>query len=145
MGKKLSLAAVVFALFAAFLAGCGSPSYTAERPSHAVGRTSSNPNIVGLKVHGEWRIEVRQPDGRLVRSLEFHNDLTYIGKSVLANVLAKTYTPGYWIVELFGSPDPCVSGGYPAACDITEPQGNGASGRVSKNLVVSTLSDGVRL
>src|SRR5947207_2467558 len=128
MGKKLSLAAV-FALFAALLTGCGSASYTGERPSRTVGQASSNPNVVGLKVHGEWRIEVRQPDGRLVRSLEYHNDLTAVGKSVLANVLAKTYTPGYWTVELFGAPDPCVSSGLPVPCDLTEPQGIGANGK----------------
>jgi hypothetical protein len=70
----------------------------------------------GIKVHGHWTIEIRNPDGSLVSHSEFENALVPIqGPELLAGVLANQLNVSSW--ELFlsdGSPDgrgPC-SGGY---------------------------------
>lgn len=43
----------------------------------------------GIKVHGDWVIEVLNPDGTLVTRHEFKNALTADGKQFLANLLAQ--------------------------------------------------------
>jgi hypothetical protein len=52
----------------------------------------------GIKVHGHWVIDVRDPDGKLVSHREFENGL--IGPAVLANVLARQNSVGLWRVML---------------------------------------------
>ena len=42
----------------------------------------------GIKVHGHWEMEVRNPDGTLVTRREFENELHSFGKSKLASVLS---------------------------------------------------------
>jgi hypothetical protein len=41
----------------------------------------------GIKVHGHWTIEVRDPDGRLVERRQFENALVPTGAGVLARAL----------------------------------------------------------
>ena len=53
----------------------------------------------GIKVHGHWTIEVRDPDGSLVSRTEFDNALSG-GTSRLPKVLARVYTIGLWGVKL---------------------------------------------
>jgi hypothetical protein len=144
LGKKLSLAAAIV-LSAGLVAGCGSASSSAGRTAHAAARPASNPNAVGVKVHGAWTLQVREPDGRLVRSLQFHNDLTNVGAGGLSSILSKEFTPGYWVIELFGSPNACLRNSNPASCDISEPQGQGVNGPATKNLVLTNVGSGVRL
>jgi hypothetical protein len=77
----------------------------------------------GIKVHGHWVIEVRNPDGKLVTKREFENALE--SGSVLSEILTHTYTTGPWIVSLGGPGDtlggtstsPCA----PNACLVVEP------------------------
>jgi hypothetical protein len=42
----------------------------------------------GLKVHGHWTIDVRNPDGTLASHHEFENALTLNGQQLLSRVLA---------------------------------------------------------
>ena len=62
----------------------------------------------GIKVHGHWTIEVRNPDGSVVRHVEFENSLVTTGDntgaSLLAGVLGRVVTPGSWIVVLGANP-----------------------------------------
>jgi hypothetical protein len=54
----------------------------------------------GIKIHGHWTIEVRNPDGKLVTHREFENALDYNGAKALAEFLARVYTPGMWAISL---------------------------------------------
>jgi hypothetical protein len=71
----------------------------------------------GIKVHGHWTIEVRNPDGSLAARRVFEN--AYSPSSFLANLLAREASVGFWFVGLNGSvsaPGPCGGG----ACQIYE-------------------------
>jgi len=61
-------------------------------------------NHEGIKVHGHWTIEVRNPDGKLVTHTEFENSLTtanaYSGSALLTNTLGRTTTIGGWEILL---------------------------------------------
>ncbi len=58
----------------------------------------------GIKVHGHWTIEVKNPDGKLVTHTEFENSLTtanaYSGSALLTNALGRTTTIGGWEILL---------------------------------------------
>ena len=54
----------------------------------------------GIKVHGQWTIEVRETDGTLVSRHEFENELTDCGAAILAGVLATVGDFGRWLVVL---------------------------------------------
>lgn len=56
----------------------------------------------GLKIHGHWVIEVRDPDGRLVTRREFNNALTSHGAVVLAFLLSRQSNAGKWAIMLQG-------------------------------------------
>lgn len=72
----------------------------------------------GIKVHGHWTIEVRNPDGTLVTHREFENSIQVSGTASLSSLLAGNQLLGPWQVDLMGSPQPCVHtktvpGGFP--------------------------------
>ena len=63
----------------------------------------------GIKVHGHWTIEVRNPDGKVVSHTEFENALN-VPQAILANVLTGRTTAGTWGIVLGTSnntADPC--------------------------------------
>jgi hypothetical protein len=50
-------------------------------------------NHEGIKVHGHWTVEVRNPDGKVVSHSEFENSLAPVtGPFALVNLVAGTYT-----------------------------------------------------
>jgi hypothetical protein len=59
----------------------------------------------GIKVHGHWIIEVRNPDGKVVTHREFENALVTgtinDGGAFLASILGRVVTPGSWAILLF--------------------------------------------
>lgn len=57
----------------------------------------------GIKVHGHWTIEVRNPDGSLASRTEFDNALAASGPQFLAQILGRKNTPGEWSIELLGT------------------------------------------
>ena len=65
------------------------------RPSLA---QTSTDEAQGIKVHGHWTIEVRDPDGTLVTYREFENSLTAAGGQFLAALMGGTTT----IVDSYG-------------------------------------------
>ncbi len=78
----------------------------------------------GIKVHGHWIIEVRNPDGTLVTRREFENSLHPGGVAALSSILARTTSPGFWQVVVDGSQgsQPCVQNGtLPSGCAAVEP------------------------
>lgn len=58
----------------------------------------------GIKVHGHWTVEVRNPDGTLVTHREFENSLQPSGVTLLADVLNGAGAPGAWAIVLDGIP-----------------------------------------
>jgi len=104
-----------------------SPQRTSARTQE---RPSGNGSHEGIKVHGHWTIEVRNPDGTLVTHREFENSLSQsTGGALLASLLNSHgqlpngggglagVPPFYWGVVLNGTPGPCGSG---AACIIAQ-------------------------
>jgi hypothetical protein len=110
-----------------------SESAVTEKPSH-------DGSHEGIKVHGHWTIEVRNPDGAVVTHREFENSLVAnSGSTVMANILA-CFTAGncpnqtnvlVWEVDLAGNPQPCsippdpITGiGGPHSCLLQGPAPN---------------------
>lgn len=100
----------------------------------------------GIKVHGHWTIEVRDPDGTLVEHREFDNAL--LGTGFLELVLARTKTVGGWQISAFSvSPDEVCEepAGTPhTECLIEEATDTSPGNNVFKTLVVS-FTTGVNL
>jgi hypothetical protein len=77
----------------------------------------SRGTVDGIKVHGYWTIEVRNPDGKVAKHMEFENQLctTFVdpvsqvtvpgGDSTLASLLTGFAAPGAWAIIL-GTPEP---------------------------------------
>ena len=71
----------------------------------------------GIKAHGEYEIEVRDPDGTLVAKRAVPNTVTASGKSRIAQALFGGGAPSVWMLRLLGTPAPCTGG--PSACVMT--------------------------
>jgi hypothetical protein len=93
--------------------------------SHAAAKRSGG-SREGIKVHGHWVIEVRNPDGRLAIRREFNNDLTPRGVEALVRLLGRGNSAGLWSIVFDDGPSlsssPC---GVGKSCAITE--GTGAT------------------
>jgi hypothetical protein len=77
----------------------------------------------GIKVHGRWTIDIKNPDGSLVSHHEFENALDSFGAVRLAELLARQKSPGVWGIVLWqigsGLRPPCPSY-FNGACVIGE-------------------------
>lgn len=76
----------------------------------------------GIKVHGHWIIEVRDPDGSVVRHREFENSLSGVGPNFLAQCVASGCSITGWqiIIDGGGQAAPCsTSIGFGTGCIIT--------------------------
>ncbi len=94
-------------------------------PSDQSADQPQNGTAEGIRVHGHWTIEVREPDGELVTRREFENALTSPGSSHLVELLARQRTPHKWGVRVDGAGDsrPCLLHGSPSGCNILEDDG----------------------
>jgi len=74
----------------------------------------------GIKVHGHWMIEVRNPDGRLVSHTEFENSLVQTGgESNLVDILIGLDVPGGYMIAMganSGAPCAALSGSGSGNC-----------------------------
>jgi hypothetical protein len=60
----------------------------------------------GIKVHGHWVLEIKNPDGSLASRKEFENSLaagTGNGAALIAPLLVGGATVGPWVVAIFSS------------------------------------------
>ena len=77
----------------------------------------------GIRVHGHWTIDVKNPDGSLASHYEFKNALDSFGATALAQMLARQKSTGVWGVSLWqigsGLRPPCPSY-FNGACTIGE-------------------------
>jgi hypothetical protein len=91
----------------------------------------------GIKIHGHWVIEVRNPDGKVVTRREFENE--YVPGNLLPWVLTRQFTPGFWFVDVYSNPinnSPCAGNSNRNICYIG--QGGGFPDD-SSNLSSSTI------
>lgn len=122
----------------------------AARQSAPVGQnTERGSKHEGIKVHGHWTIEIRNPDGALVSKREFENSIQQ-GASALTGILGRQSSPGFWNINLYASPDcgsdPGQSGPPSPVCAILEPISNlTASVTRSNNLAVAVTNSGASL
>jgi len=94
----------------------------AKAPAPPAAKSSSQGPSDGIKVHGYWTIEVRNPDGKIAKHLEFENQLctSFVdpldgatvqgGDSTLSLLMSGTASPGLWAISL-GAPENTSSSG----------------------------------
>jgi hypothetical protein len=94
-------------LVAGLLSALAATGIAQEKPA---GRPSE-----GIKVHGHWTIEIRNPDGSLVSRSEFENALLDTGKVWLARLLgSRTEAPRTWDIRLSSTDGLCEG----HACEV---------------------------
>lgn len=90
----------------------------------------------GIKVHGHWTIEVRNPDGTLVTHREFEN--SYSGGAYFATILSRSGSVGFWQINLSGNI--CQPGGI--GCLVAEPNYPLETGpNIFRNLAISLFTN----
>lgn len=124
----------------------------AGAPASAKARAAAKPSggrQEGIKVHGHWVIDIRNPDGTLASHHEFENALASGGgDQLLALLLAHKGNPGRWELSLaaaVGGVSPCeggTGGRFANWCriiesDATNPTGGNAESK-DLNVVVGT-------
>ncbi len=136
MDRKNLPAVCMALLIGALLAGCSAMLPTDPGASIGGGATqlakapAGGPSE-GIKVHGHWVIEVRNPDGTLASRREFDNALSLQGAINLGNILGRSQTVGKWRLGLNGAPSPCNT-----QCIIGESADGGAESTLFKTLTV---------
>jgi hypothetical protein len=76
----------------------------------------------GIKVHGHWTIDVRNPDGSLASHHEIENALEpSTGPRLLAGLLGNFWGDVRWSVGLSGTPPPCDPAPPDTSCGIHQP------------------------
>jgi hypothetical protein len=77
------------------------PAGTVTRRASPAAKAPGNSTQEGIKVHGHWTIEVRNPDGKVVSHQEVENGLDPIeGADAITGVLSGEYTPQGFFVEV---------------------------------------------
>jgi hypothetical protein len=74
----------------------------------------------GIKVHGNWTIDVRDPDGSLAAHHEFENRLITGGTNLLSDLLGLKVAISNWTVFLDGANQPCRVSGGRNSCFLVE-------------------------
>jgi hypothetical protein len=90
----------------------------------------------GIKVHGHWTIEVKNPDGTVVTHREFENSL--VQTNLLSSILSRNASVGYWAIALTGS-------GVTSPYVVYEPIGLSTIGTYDEGLSVTTNGNNVVL
>ena len=108
-------------------------------------KTSEDGKHEGIKVHGHWTIEVRNPNGSIATHREFENSLAGAGAFPLTSFLSRTNSVGLWQIQLASQVGntvggPCSGGG---TCTLYE-SGSGvpADGNNFNTLLVSATGNG---
>jgi len=94
----------------------------------SVTTTEGNGLSEGVTIHGDWVIEVQNPDGTLAEHREFSNAFMGPGKKIISDLLLSQKVAGRWSVHIKGTlPDgsnaPCGPGsgvGNGETCDIRQ-------------------------
>ncbi len=131
------------------------PAASAAKPvaEEARGKEAGDHGLnMGIKVHGHWVIEVRNPNGNLARHVEFENSLVGSGGLVLAGLLGGTWSvsPQTWTVWISGTMGfngtngPCSNG---QSCFIVSPTSctSACAPNEFNNLSITTPGNGTTL
>jgi hypothetical protein len=89
---------------------------TENAPASSVAKPAAKGAQEGIKVHGHWIIEVRNPDGSITARQEFDNALDpIVGADILTGLLSGEYVPGGFFVALYAPSGLCQpsAGGAP--------------------------------
>ena len=79
--------------------------------------------LEGIKVHGEWRIKVTDPDGTLVKNVGFSNKIQYGFLDRLPEILTGKETVGDWRMTLdylSTGKSPCGTDAFNLSCFIRQ-------------------------
>ncbi len=162
MQNRNSYTILVVLLLSALVTGCSSVMQAdlgASAPNLAaqVAQAPSGGPQEGIKVHGHWTIEVREPDGSLVSHTELENALqtggVNSGDNLIQRVLTRQSSVGVWYVQLLASTgsDPCpnftvtsplASPGTAFGCWLTESSSGLSGAGLFKTLSVSAPTSG---
>lgn len=93
----------VFLIFLLWVYAGNASNLGAQTPPTAEASSPAGAHQEGIKVHGHWTIDVRDPDGTLVTHREFENALTVDGTGTLVGVLNQQDTFGPFVVILLGT------------------------------------------
>lgn len=93
----------------------------------------------GIQVHGDWVIEVRDPDGSFVSRTEFKNSLQ--NPLILVDVL-RGLAAGTWQVVFFGG---CGTDASAVGCVIAEPRAPNTGTATFRNLTVQAVGNALQL
>ena len=85
-----------------------------------VARANAQTKGDGIKVHGHWTVDIRNPDGTLASHNEFENACVDCGQA-LGAVLTRQASVTEWRVLASGSQLPCDFAGFPTPCTLVEP------------------------
>jgi hypothetical protein len=102
------------------------------------GGRSAAPAPDGIAVHGDWKITVKNPSGRVVRVHRFHNDFN--GAANVAPILAHTASTGrYWLTlsNSSGTNNPCGTAAQSPCFDFEPDDPNAGIGDWFDSLNVS--------
>ena len=143
MTRRSMTAGLAAAVASLLMLGAALRAQAPAIPPAAPQAKSSGGMSEGIKVHGRWTIDVRNPDGSLASHTDFNNALHPGGAYFLTQLLARRESPLLWVVELFGPlcqmPDP----EFPAGpCEIREPSDTWAGAWVFKTLSLSVPPSG---
>ncbi len=67
----------------------------------ALARQGDDDSASSIEVRGQWRIEIRDPDGSLANVVEFENHLESSGARLLASLLRGDAVGGNWNIQLW--------------------------------------------
>jgi hypothetical protein len=81
-----------------------------KEPARTEKKLAANAAREGIVVHGHWTIEVKSPDGTVVKHVEFENGLTATGSIRMQWMLGRQVVFGTWGIGLSSSgTSPCTT------------------------------------
>lgn len=89
-----------------------------------VSAQEANGRQEGIKVHGHWIIEVKNPDGTRAQYREFENALVPSGGGALSQILGQAAVPSSWLIwfgDSTSTANPCIRVTFITSCSITTP------------------------
>lgn len=96
----------------------------------------------GITVHGNWVLEVTNPDGTLAERREFENALSPgVGDRLLTQLLTRGRTMGLWGIGLYSDVNPWPFGTSNRASIIEEADSGAPGPSVFKTLIVSAADN----
>lgn len=134
---------LILALSMSAVLAFGQAKQDGEQPNQNHKKADPGGRNEGIKVHGHWVLEIKNPNGSLASRHEFENSLATVtnsGPVLLSFLLTGQYAAGPWMVYVQLN-DPAgtslVVAESPAVCTLLQNQ-NPAGGLCSSTLSVSS-------